>query len=165
MTIQDDIEKIKNTICQNCGHGGYYHGHGPDTSKCHFSGCKCQSIKLSAEALNDIHKLISLTRGKCEVCNQDMGLPNGCVGEAIEWRGKQYKRYKYGEVDEPNDEDYPCHDCGVEVGGYHHKGCDCEQCPICSHQLLSCRHSKNGMYYYYGFDKQNSRRVKKRNKK
>ena len=31
-----------------------------------------------------------------------------------------------------------CGDCGVADGGYHHPGCDLQQCPACSGQLLSC---------------------------
>ena len=31
-----------------------------------------------------------------------------------------------------------CGDCGVERGGYHHPGCDVEECPLCRTQLLSC---------------------------
>jgi len=31
-----------------------------------------------------------------------------------------------------------CHDCGVKEGQYHEPGCDCEICPICGGQLISC---------------------------
>jgi hypothetical protein len=31
-----------------------------------------------------------------------------------------------------------CHDCGVDVGGFHHPGCDTEKCPKCSGQLIGC---------------------------
>lgn len=31
-----------------------------------------------------------------------------------------------------------CHDCGVAPGGIHHLGCDCERCPNCRGQLISC---------------------------
>lgn len=31
-----------------------------------------------------------------------------------------------------------CHDCNVAVGGYHHPGCDMEECPRCGGQLISC---------------------------
>jgi hypothetical protein len=31
-----------------------------------------------------------------------------------------------------------CHDCDVLPGGFHHRGCDMEECPRCGHQLLSC---------------------------
>lgn len=31
-----------------------------------------------------------------------------------------------------------CGDCGVAIGGWHHIGCDLQQCPTCNDQLLSC---------------------------
>jgi hypothetical protein len=31
-----------------------------------------------------------------------------------------------------------CHDCDVSPGGFHHPGCDMEECPRCHQQLLSC---------------------------
>jgi hypothetical protein len=31
-----------------------------------------------------------------------------------------------------------CHDCNVVRDQFHHLGCDMEQCPKCSGQLLSC---------------------------
>jgi hypothetical protein len=35
----------------------------------------------------------------------------------------------------PMEADATCTDCGVKVGGYHHPGCDQEECPQCSMQL------------------------------
>jgi len=31
-----------------------------------------------------------------------------------------------------------CDECKVEEGGYHHVGCDQEDCPICSGQFITC---------------------------
>jgi hypothetical protein len=31
-----------------------------------------------------------------------------------------------------------CGDCGVEEGEFHVLGCDCEKCPFCFRQLISC---------------------------
>ena len=31
-----------------------------------------------------------------------------------------------------------CGDCGVRPGGFHHRGCDMEECPRCRGQLISC---------------------------
>ena len=36
------------------------------------------------------------------------------------------------------DKDKRCHDCNVAVGGFHHPGCDMEECPRCGGQLISC---------------------------
>lgn len=38
----------------------------------------------------------------------------------------------------PAQEDGRCSDCGVEDGGFHHPGCDREQCPKCHGQLIGC---------------------------
>jgi hypothetical protein len=33
---------------------------------------------------------------------------------------------------------WPCHDCGVQEGGFHEPGCDMERCPRCGGQLITC---------------------------
>lgn len=38
--------------------------------------------------------------------------------------------YEYGEC---------CDDCGVAIGGYHHRGCAVEQCPLCGDYAAVCR--------------------------
>lgn len=35
-----------------------------------------------------------------------------------------------------------CHDCQVERGELHAKGCDVEQCPVCRTQLIGCDHAE-----------------------
>ena len=66
----------------------------------------------------------------------------------ITYRGKKYKRWPMGlsplekaarkKGDLGSKEGY-C-ECGVDFGEYHDLGCDCETCPICKGQLLSCGH-------------------------
>lgn len=41
-----------------------------------------------------------------------------------------------------------CHDCGVLYGNVHHVECDCERCPRCGGQLLSCGCTIAGVRYY-----------------
>lgn len=74
----------------------------------------------------------------CKWCEQEMSDPStvSCTGNL--------------EVEFPDGETLPsvpyddkgdnirCHDCKVEGGGFHHPGCDMEQCPKCGGQLISC---------------------------
>jgi len=60
-----------------------------------------------------------------------------------------YNRYRagYSPTDkrmqkELKDTKYFACECGTDWGKYHELGCDCEECPICRGQLLSCGHGK-----------------------
>lgn len=77
----------------------------------------------------------------CKVCKQYMLVGDGCLPSVIECGGKTYQRIKVGGLGdffEGDTEGTRCGDCGAKVGHYHHSGCDCERCPVCKRQLLSC---------------------------
>jgi len=66
---------------------------------------------------------------------------------SIVYKGKTYRRWKAGYSPEDRkwekdtgDTFIVCESCGARKGQYHELGCDCEQCPICKKQLLSCGH-------------------------
>jgi hypothetical protein len=72
---------------------------------------------------------------KCGWCKQEMmaETTTSCIGNSV--------------VDFPDgtslpaipaEEDVTCSDCGVKNGGFHHPGCDREQCPRGRGQLISC---------------------------
>lgn len=65
----------------------------------------------------------------CDACNKKMN-GSGCVGY-FEISGKRFERI-------PNENDVNCHDCGAKPGALHHWGCDCETCPKCHGQSISC---------------------------
>jgi hypothetical protein len=66
---------------------------------------------------------------------------DSCDCFSIEINGKTYNPIKYGEEKrwpKPQDNNHRCHDCGIKPGGYHHPGCDVEECPACHGQIISC---------------------------
>jgi hypothetical protein len=77
----------------------------------------------------------------CLFCKYDMTQAIGCTMSVFTHEGKEYERLKVGSVGdffEGADVDTECGDCGSQYGHYHHYGCDCERCPICSGQLITC---------------------------
>ena len=76
----------------------------------------------------------------CKFCGKDMLTAKGCKHIPIVIGGEIYKPIRAGG---PGDwffgeRNGRCHDCGARMGGYHHPGCDCERCPKCGGQLISC---------------------------
>ena len=80
----------------------------------------------------------------CAYCNHNMSDPTGpsCVPRFRYTDGTTGARVRYstrrvngdGSATDPK---HPCCDCGVMPGGFHHLGCDVEQCPNCGDQLLT----------------------------
>jgi hypothetical protein len=86
----------------------------------------------------------------CEICKKDMKRANGCKPSVFIHEEKRYKRIKVGDTGdfyEDYDKNIHCTDCGAKYGHYHHDGCDCERCPVCSRQLLSCNCDLRIMYF------------------
>jgi len=73
----------------------------------------------------------------CSWCKQEMKTASTCECNKIMIDGVIYKPVKYGE-EQVKWTSERCHDCNIEKGGYHHPGCDIEECPRCHGQIISC---------------------------
>ena len=78
----------------------------------------------------------------CDFCELEMLTADGCTGnqDVLFPDGERLPAIAYGLrsaaahfVDLVR-----CSDCNVIPGQYHHPGCDCEVCPRCNGQLISC---------------------------
>jgi hypothetical protein len=71
----------------------------------------------------------------CQDCQQEMLEAASCTVDALILAGQRYPRDR---AREPSETGGRCPDCGTRDRGYHHLGCDLEDCPACRRQLLSC---------------------------
>ena len=73
----------------------------------------------------------------CTACQREMPEAPSC--------DKRPGAIRYGDEPDPTGLLRPlyqdrCNDCGVKLGGFHHRYCDNEVCPVCDMQLLACQH-------------------------
>lgn len=75
----------------------------------------------------------------CSWCRGEMATAGSCSISAFHRGGRTYPHIPFGAETGPYRHNTPrCGDCRVERGGFHHPGCDVQQCPACRGQLLSC---------------------------
>ena len=76
----------------------------------------------------------------CEICRREMLSACGCIKIPVLHHGKNFHPIKVGDPADFFFGEYEgrCGDCGAKPGHYHHPGCDCERCPVCGGQLISC---------------------------
>lgn len=72
----------------------------------------------------------------CQDCKREMNSAESCIVDVLVLRGERFERFR--QVRQPRGRSGRCGDCGIRKGGFHHLGCDMEQCPRCRRQLLSC---------------------------
>lgn len=75
----------------------------------------------------------------CTACGLEMN-GQGCEITHLEFEnGETHQRIPFQPDEFMGDaSDIHCGDCNTHPGGYHHLGCDMEECPRCHGQLLSC---------------------------
>lgn len=85
----------------------------------------------------------------CSVCEREMLTACGCKKIPFVHHGKKYNPIKVGDPEDFyfGEESGRCGDCGAKVGHYHHPGCDCERCPVCGGQAISCGCEDNSNLY------------------
>lgn len=76
----------------------------------------------------------------CNFCERDMLQTDGCDKDTIVCDGQEYEPIKVGGAGDfyEGEEDARCGDCNAKYGHYHHAGCDCERCPVCGGQIITC---------------------------
>ena len=75
----------------------------------------------------------------CGWCGSEMSTGRSCTVAALHVDGQPVELGRYGsELGRAHRRGSRCGDCGVEWGGFHHLGCDLQQCPCCRRQMLSC---------------------------
>ena len=79
----------------------------------------------------------------CIACKSDRLKVDGCVPYSYSTDGKtKYTRIKVGDAGdmyENDGADARCTGCGSKYGHPHHFRCDCELCPVCGRQKMTCR--------------------------
>lgn len=75
----------------------------------------------------------------CQECQREMLTALSCTVSTLHFGGDAVPVVPHGcDGATGPDGGGRCGDCGVQVGGFHHLGCDMQRCPRCRRQLLSC---------------------------
>ncbi len=73
----------------------------------------------------------------CRWCEQEMTTAASCTFGALHEKGARVEMIPWGK-ERRWSASSRCGDCGVFPGGYHHPGCDIQECPRRGGQMFSC---------------------------
>lgn len=73
----------------------------------------------------------------CQWCEQEMTVGVSCTVEALHRAGERIEMRPWGS-ERGWSARARCGDCGTPPGGFHHLGCDIQECPVCRGQMMSC---------------------------
>ena len=74
----------------------------------------------------------------CKFCNLEMNSARTCNVAVLHHMGAPFLLRTHEPELGTRPLDERCFDCGVEVGGFHHLGCDLQACPRCDDQAAWC---------------------------
>lgn len=90
---------------------------------------------MRPDRTNPDHPPVSVS---CTWCRQDMHTAASCTDATIAIDGLDVARTPWGHECHWPRSPRRCGDCGVLPGGFHHPGCDIDECPRCTEQALMC---------------------------
>ena len=73
----------------------------------------------------------------CTWCHQEMRTARTCTVGVFHVAGRPITMVAFGR-EQWRPKPSRCGDCGVARDGWHHPGCDLQECPVCAGQMLSC---------------------------
>jgi hypothetical protein len=74
----------------------------------------------------------------CGFCEQEITTAASCTVQALHVRGRRVPMIPWGRERGWARSLRRCGDCGVLPKGFHHLGCDIQECPQCHGQMFSC---------------------------
>lgn len=76
----------------------------------------------------------------CDLCCEEIWNSSSCIQVFERQIQYGYERDYFDLVRHYVGQIRPCPGCGIAKYGFHHRGCENEECPDCHQKLLKCPH-------------------------